>query len=349
MKRTVLKLLLWMNLLFAVIVSLSGCATTKPNTPFAGPYPQCFNELSAKNPLLANELGKLPEVQDGISELEETALDHFVRIYNHNAKSFNKAFQEMYPAGKPNVRKYCTPLQAMYWLLLDNKIKIFNQTVQKYDLKLLLDKSWGQGIKGDYLELSSEKVHEIAKSINGKEETYVPNNVSTDVLKKIIIYHYFENPRIFTKNHKTFMINALNNEFNNRWNNFDTVVDRLNSPELVDYWINSNIVYKYFKGNTRSATSVFKSKIGDCDDLANFGRVALSRGGYSVFGRRVYNGPDDAHIGLATKLEDGSYSLLIDFSRGGNTKRGPFKTLKEVDSALGYGNRYFGREYCTFH
>jgi len=44
MKRTVLKLLLWMNILFAVIAYLSGCATSKPNTPFAGPYPQSFKD-----------------------------------------------------------------------------------------------------------------------------------------------------------------------------------------------------------------------------------------------------------------------------------------------------------------
>jgi len=121
MKRTVLRLLLWTNLLFAVIAYLSGCATTIPNIPFAGPYPQCFNELSAKNPLLANELAKLPESQDGISNDENKALGKLVTLYNKNQGAFDKAFQEMYQIGKPEVRKYCSPLQAFYWLIEDDK------------------------------------------------------------------------------------------------------------------------------------------------------------------------------------------------------------------------------------
>jgi len=53
----------------------AGCTTaTKPNAAYTGVYPKAFNELSIKNPLLAQELGKLPEIQDGISETDATAL-----------------------------------------------------------------------------------------------------------------------------------------------------------------------------------------------------------------------------------------------------------------------------------
>ena len=44
-----------------------GCAASKPNTPYPGPYPSGFNEVASKNQLLAEELGKIPELQDGIS------------------------------------------------------------------------------------------------------------------------------------------------------------------------------------------------------------------------------------------------------------------------------------------
>ena len=81
-----------------------------------------------------------------------------------------------------------------------------------------------------------------------------------------------------------------------RWKDFDTVVERLNAPELVDYYINDNITYKYAKGSTNSPEYVFSKRLGDCDDLAGFGDRPLSKAGYNTFGRRVYNGPGDAHI-----------------------------------------------------
>ena len=342
MKRNVIKLLLWIYLLFVVIAYLSGCATTKPNTPFAGPYPQCFNELSAKNQLLANELAKLPEFQDGISNDENKALGKLVMLHNKSTSSFNKAFNEMYKTGLPDVRKYCSPLQAFFWLAEDGKIKLINEILESYSIDRLLYKAWEQGIKGDYLEISSDKIHEIAKNISGKEGTYVPDNVSTDVLKKIIIYNYFENPRIFTKNHKELMLKALNNKFNNRWNDFDTVIDRLNAPELLDYYINKNFSYKKNWVNSHTPKNTFLHNWGDCDDLAVFGKYILRKAGYQANIRYVYWTSDNrGHVGVVTKLEDGHYFIVVDF--GGMSRSimtGPYTNITEVDKKLSLGHAY---------
>jgi len=230
--------------------------------------------------------------------------------------------------GKPEVRKYCTPLQAMYWLLLENKINIFNQIVQKYDLKLLLDKSWGQGIKGPYIELSSEKVHAIAKSINGKEGTYAPGNVSTDVLKKVIIYHYFENPRIFTKNHKELMMKALNNEINNRWNDFDTVINRINSPELVEKYLED---YEYRRMYMpQSPKTTIKTKQGDCKAYAILACTALKTSGHKAY---LYTMDPKSMAGhtICVFKEERLYTL--DNTAG---LRGPFETLSHIDNKWGY-------------
>ena len=68
-----------LNLLSVILLCsiFGGCTsigTTKPNDLYPGPYPTEFSDFSVKNPLLAQELVKLPEFQDGISEKEATAL-----------------------------------------------------------------------------------------------------------------------------------------------------------------------------------------------------------------------------------------------------------------------------------
>ena len=85
---------------------------------------------------------------------------------------------------------------------------------------------------------------------------------------------------------------------------------------------------------------MIKDKYGDCDDLAYFGRIVLTKAGYDVFGRVVGDETVDCHIGLGIRLEDGSYLLAVHFNGSGNHMSGPYKTLLELDKALGYGYGY---------
>ena len=124
MKRTILRLFLWSLIVGACIVYLSGCASTKPNTPYPGLYPSRFNELSINNPLLAQELSKIPEIQDGISDEDTMALEQICMFYKKNQRAFNSAFEQMYEVGNPVIRKFCTPLQALYWLALDDRSRM---------------------------------------------------------------------------------------------------------------------------------------------------------------------------------------------------------------------------------
>ena len=56
--------------LIAVALAFVGCATpTKPNLPYSGPIPQ-LDKIVQRNFLLATELRKLPELQDGLSYSE---------------------------------------------------------------------------------------------------------------------------------------------------------------------------------------------------------------------------------------------------------------------------------------
>lgn len=131
-------------LLSTVSSYFSACAfvgPTKPNLPYAGNQsPSILNELARENPLLVQELGKLPELQDEISNTDLMALSRICRTYNQNRKDFDSAFEKMYDVGYPNVRKFCTPLQALYWMALKDKLERID--ISNYTLITLLSEAW---------------------------------------------------------------------------------------------------------------------------------------------------------------------------------------------------------------
>jgi hypothetical protein len=120
------------------------------------------------------------------------------------------------------------------------------------------------------------------------------------------------------------------------------VVERVNSPELLDHYIDKDITYVIDYENMKPATFLFKNKVGDCDDAANFGDIALSKAGYQTYRRFVYN-DGNGHMGLAIKLSDKTFLVAVNFRGGRNRVVGPYKTILEVDQALGYGSRFNNR------
>lgn len=97
---------------FSLVVSVWGCASmfeTKPNIPYRGTCPEAFRQIQQKNSLLAAELLKLPEIQDGISADESIALERIFELYNLKSTDFDAVFDEMYHVGLPDVRRYCSP------------------------------------------------------------------------------------------------------------------------------------------------------------------------------------------------------------------------------------------------
>jgi len=347
MKRTVLRLLLWMNILFFFIIYLIGCAATKPNTPFAGPYPQSFNELSAKNPLLANELAKLPEIQDGISELEETALDHFVRTYNHDSKLFNKVFQEMYLVGIPEVRKYCSPLQALFWLAEDGKKNSINKILDSYSLDMLLEKAWVFDKSSEtepyikVLQMTEDQIKSIVSSLNkDKQEFY--EGMSAKTINDVILIQYKDNPRYFPrkirKTIKSSLKNKPNKNYKNyvRWKDFTIVADRLNAPEVIHFYINNNFRYRY--GDFPPAYTTFKRKFGNCTALADFGKFLLERAGYKTFVRSAKWGkPRHGWHTVSGIIDNETYLIVVDFSSSGTSISGPYKNTEELDKHVSLG------------
>jgi len=263
-----------------VIFTLYSCAN-KPNMPYPERMSENFSKLEQWNPLLAKEIRKLPEFQDGVTVQEEKALDDLVELYANNPKIFSNAFKQMYQVGKPKVRKYCSPLQALFWLAENNKTKILKLTINSKKPMSAIYYAWGN-----------------------------EDNEST-------------------------------NRFQNKWDNFGIVSDRLNSPQLVHFYINKFITYRGGK-RAHGTYLTFKFKKGHCTDAAYFAKDMLKRNGYKTFMRSVRWGPNDwtdVHTGSGIILEDGSYLLVADFGWNNyrNTLSGPFKTIHEVDNILSRG------------
>ena len=108
-------------------IMLYGCASTTPNISIVDEnfrfdceandnlhkVKDILAEISLKNKLLSIELGKLPEFQDCIIIKEKLGLDNIYNFYNDNCSILDEAFAKMYEVGKPETRRYCTPLQAL--------------------------------------------------------------------------------------------------------------------------------------------------------------------------------------------------------------------------------------------
>jgi hypothetical protein len=199
----------WHLLRFIIILvlplSILGCAVgpTKPNPPYAGnTYPTVLNELAQANPLLGNELGKLPELQDGISETEMSALGDIVELYKSDPANFVNVFNEMYKVGLPKSRKYCSPLQALYWLVEDGKIDTFHTQIEDYSLNKLLYASW------DF--------NEPDKNI----ERWSDFNSVTDRLNAPKLLNFYINGNIYYKKNRTNS-HTPKHTFVHRWGDCD--------------------------------------------------------------------------------------------------------------------------------
>ena len=61
------KFVFLLTILVSISMSCSSVLQVKPNEPYMGSYPDQFSQIASNNPFLAKEIGKLPEMQDGIS------------------------------------------------------------------------------------------------------------------------------------------------------------------------------------------------------------------------------------------------------------------------------------------
>jgi len=288
----IIRFFLWSCLIPLSFAFFSGCATS-PNIPFAGrPCPATLEELDQRNPLLVKELGKLPEIQDGILESEKIALERISDLYDSNPKRFNQVFNEMYKIGIPEVRKYCSPLQALFWLAEDGVLESETDLINRYSLDILLIKAW------DFspAEIPDQQILEIINGIKDTDikEQYIEDwkTLGSAKILKFLLIDIKRIKNVFSKD-AIKKIKNLNTE-NPKWSDFETVKERLNAPELVDYYERKRFSYVYwwtipgYNGkHSGDPYWVFKYNKGDCLYTTSFTVSCLKGGGYKAWEMRI--------------------------------------------------------------
>ena len=234
--------------LVLILAALTGCATvapTRPNSPFQGPYPQSVEKLRKENSLLATELGKLPDIQDGITAPEAEALERLAETYSANPDIFDAAFDIMYQVGIPEVRKYCTLLEACFWYALQND----SQALRWY---LAFYRRGATDPEDPFLEMT--RINSLLSRVWDFSDA-------------------------------------------GQWQDPATVMQRLNAPELVEYWFERQFIYDWGKFRMpppmygQSAAKTIRTRKGVCYDAANFARECLLTGGYKATGLNILLSP----------------------------------------------------------
>lgn len=229
--------------------------------------------ISSQNELLAIELGKLPEVQDGVSSNELLALRGVAQLHSSNSELFDRAFDKMYRIGISDVRRYCSPLQALYWLFEDGRSKEAHDILQAYSLEKLIYTAWDKEINRDaWLEKEASK---LVNSCNDKRITemiakYVEEDVDGSNTANYVISLAKEYPNLFDYTFHEDSYLKLLERVKARWSDFDIVQDRINAPELLHIYINDN--YQYVKTFKQNPLITFRKKRGDCLCLALLGK-----------------------------------------------------------------------------
>jgi len=292
------------SIVFATLSAmLYGCAATKPNLSIVDDnyipprgsetdekclaVKSILAEISSKNELLAIELGKLPELQNGVSMKEKWALENIFKFYNDNQSIFDETFEEMLKIGIPEIRKYCSPLQAFFWLVEDGKLEACYKILNSYYLDDLLKKAWDFQ---ETINLSMEQLKIIINSLPQEEQRiYYDGVTKRNIANNITLLLFKHKQECFSKESKKLIKEAISRrKYHLRWGNFNVVTDRLNAPELVDYYERKRIKWCYPGGSTdHDFRYVFKYNTGHCVQITAFTVYCLRKGGYDAWEHHV--------------------------------------------------------------
>ena len=102
-----------------------------------------------------------------------------------------------------------------------------------------------------------------------------------------------------------------------KWEDYETVTDRLNAPELVNYYQRIILVYESKKGRNESSVGdtrgLFVNKVGNCYDHADFAAYCLEKAGYKTSTVGVHPSRPSLHV--VCRFEADGKSYFIDNGR----------------------------------
>jgi hypothetical protein len=322
--------------------------------------------MGKRNRLLADELAKLPEISQFDSASTLLALENLFAIYRFDPGRFDRLFACIYRIGLPKHRKYCSPLQAVFWMIQDTNLKdagsLLGLEIEKTTdslgccrpqlatqaptlrpggtpmesgpagaLRQVLNTAWQDETELIQPATIRQIIRRLQTRAVSEEYALLVRRHSDRQLQSYILDDYLRKKEVFSQRDWAVIEKALQRS---RWKQFYTVADRLNAPELVNHYINENFFFR--KTPASGVYFTFYEKKAQCTDAAYFARFMLDRAGYRTFMRSVKwdEDPwDGLHTGAGIICDDGGYLLVANYT-GINAISGPFATVDGLDRQL---------------
>ena len=213
------------------------------------------------------------------------------------------------------VRKYCSPLQALFWMAEEGLWHIINDLISNYSLEKLLSKAWNF----DPPAVSDMEILEIINGINDAKirQQYLgyKKHVGNSRLQKILMVDLKHIKHVVSKDARK-KIKNLKSE-NPKWCDFVTVTERLNAPELVDYYEQRRFEYvREVPGKIGDPHWVFKNNKGNCIYITSFTVYCLKKGGYKAWDHRVPSETPGVNFHSITVFYWNEKKYVMDNGRG---------------------------------
>ncbi len=125
----------------AQLKPLPGKSQPSAQEPLPAEVQTLFRRLYSLKPALALEVGKLPEFQGKVSERQILALTRFTDMIANVTPEEKTNLADILKVGLPEFRRYCAPLQAVFWLLEEDECLLGPNPLQ-YPLKDILIYAW---------------------------------------------------------------------------------------------------------------------------------------------------------------------------------------------------------------
>jgi hypothetical protein len=312
-------------------------------------YTQEFgNELLIKinsiNSKLTEELIKIPEIADGLTPNETKSLDTLLQITKQSNKKENLDKIINY---KHNKSTYNSPLQALFWLIEEGKNKEIKNVLKNYRLENLLEISWNyKGIKPKILkeidlQLTNKEIDTFIKKMD-QEKQMIYDGVSPEISDNLFVFQYQENKSSIPKDLRKIIKNYLEKEESYekenknyiRWNEFNTVSNRLNTPKLVEYYLDEN--FQYSKAhNPQPPKITYKIKKGDCKAYAIFAYSCLKPAGYDIYLLTMDENSPFGHTIAIIKEKNNIFTMDNTFQG----LSGPYSSINQIKKKFNFKNK----------
>jgi hypothetical protein len=107
-----------------------------------------------------------------------------------------------------------------------------------------------------------------------------------------------------------------------RWEDFETVTDRLNAPRLINYYEKKRFHYGLRTEHPGDPGWLFQTNVGMCDEITLFTIICLRKGGYKAADYNANKLNTDAYRDHHVTLFKGKSGRLYVMDNGRLCKKG---------------------------